>query len=278
MKTMTKIPSSAAILLTLGAVFGACSSSSTDSEKDLQKVASSEIPSLGASAAFAVFGGNEGVTNQGLKTVINGNLGTTGASTLITGFHSTSAVYVETPLNSGEVKGLVISDAPQGTPADFILAKKAAADALNAYNILSTIPGGIDAGSGLLGGLTLAPGLYKSASGSFKLVGSDLTLDGKGDPDAIWVFQMASSLTIGDPGASRKVILTNGAQAKNIYWVVGSQAILNAAGGGVMVGTIIAQAGAEISTPDNAITTAINGRVLGLFASVTMVNTVINTP
>jgi hypothetical protein len=74
------------------------------------------------------------------------------------------------------------------------------------------------------------------------------------------------------------VILINGAQAKNVYWQVGSAATINGAGGGTMVGTIIANSGIVISTPGNMTITTLNGRALGLFASVTMVNTVINSP
>jgi hypothetical protein len=242
------------------------------------RVAAAQVPSLGAASAFAAFGGSDGITNQGTNTVVHGNIGTTGASTMLTGFHSNTFVYVETPLNVGTVDGLVITDAPQGTPADFILAKAVAADALNASNLLAAIPGGIDPGAGLLGGLTLAPGVYKSANGSFLLDGSDLTLDAQGDANAIWVFQMASSLTVGNPTSARSVVLANGAQSKNVYWQVGSAATINGAGGGTMVGTIIANSGVVISTPGNMTLTTLNGRALGLFASVTMVNTVINVP
>jgi Ice-binding-like len=89
---------------------------------------------------------------------------------------------------------------------------------------------------------------------------------------------MASSLTVGDPGTPRSVILVNGAQAKNVFWQVGSAATINPAGGGTMVGTIIASAGVTFSTASNAAITTLNGRALGLNASVTMVNTVINVP
>jgi len=106
---------------------------------------------------------------------------------------------------------------------------------------------------------------------------SDLTLDAKGDPNAVWVFQMASSLTVGDT-APRNVILVGGAQAKNVYWQVGSAATINGAGGGTMVGTIIASAGVTFSTAGNVTITTLNGRALSLIASVTMVNTVINVP
>jgi hypothetical protein len=103
-------------------------------------------------------------------------------------------------------------------------------------------------------------------------------LDAQGDANAVWVFQMASSLTVGAAGAPRSVILVNGAQAKNVYWQVGSMATINAAGGGTMVGTIIASAGVTFSTAGNAAITTLNGRALSLGASVTMVNTVISVP
>jgi hypothetical protein len=139
-------------------------------------------------------------------------------------------------------------------------------------------PGGTDPGAGQLGGLVLAPGTYQAAGGSFLITGSDLTLDAQGNANAIWVFQMASTLTVGGPGAPRSIILINGAQAKNVFWQVGSMATINAAGGGTMVGTIIASAGVTFSTAGNAAITTLDGRALGLNASVTMVNTVINVP
>ena len=73
--------------------------------------------SLGAAAPFGVFGGAAGMTNQGTSTVINGYIGTTAASTLITGFHDTGGnVYTETPLNIGTVNGTVYTaTAPPGS-------------------------------------------------------------------------------------------------------------------------------------------------------------------
>ena len=282
MKTLTKICITTATMVALGALLASCESSDPDStpgsDSTLRRVSSSEIPSLGTATPFAVIGGGAGITNQGVNTVIHGDMGTTGASTMITGFHSASFHYAETPLNVGAVNGAVVTDAPQGTPADFALAKNVAGDALNAYNQLAAIPGGIDPAAGLLEGLTLFPGVYKSASGAFLLVGSDLTLDAQGDPDAIWVFQMANSLTVGGPAAPRSVVLVNGAQAKNVYWQVGSAATINGAGGGTMTGTILASSGASISSPGRSAPTTLNGRALALFGSVTMVNTVINTP
>ncbi len=110
------------------------------------------------------------------------------------------------------------------------------------------------------------------------ITGSDLTLDAQGDTNAVSVFQTSSSLTVGGPGAPRNLILINGAQAKNVFWQVGSAATINAAGGGTMVGTIIAPMGVTFSIPGNAAICTLNGRAIGLNASVTMVNTVVNVP
>ena len=247
-------------------------------------------PNLGAASTFGSVGGGAGITNMGTNTVINGDIGTTGASTLVTGFNDAApgCTYTETPLNIGIVNGTIYTAPPpptgacpnEGTSATLAIATQAASDALAAFNNLSPAsrPGGTDPGAGQLGGLTLPPGIYKAAAGAFMITGSDLTLDARGDANAIWVFQTASTLTVGAAGAPRSVILINGAQAKNVYWQVGSVATINAAGGGTMVGTIIASAGVTFSTAGNATITTLNGRALGLNASVTMVNTVVNVP
>jgi hypothetical protein len=245
-------------------------------------------PNLGVAATFGAFGGNAGITNQGINTVIDGDIGTTAASTLITGFHDAGpgCTYTETPLNIGTVNGNIYTAPPpptvgcpsEGTAATSAIATQAASAALAAYLDLAARPGGPDPGAGQLGGLVLAPGTYTAALGSFMITGSDLTLDAQGDANAIWVFQMASTLTVGAAGAPRSIILINGAQAKNVFWQVGSMATINGAGGGTMVGTIIASAGVTFSTAGNAAITTLNGRAWGLNASVTMVNTVVNVP
>jgi len=243
-------------------------------------------PSLGSVSMFGVFGGSAGVTNQGIKTVINnGSIATTGASTLITGFHDGTSgdIYTETPLNVGDVTGRIYTGLPApGTATSFAVATLGLSDATTLYNSISPAlkPGGTDPGAGELGGLTLAPAVYKSASGSFKISSSDLTLDAKGDPNAVWIFQCATSLTVGvaGPTGAKSIILINGAQAKNVFWYVGSAATINAAGGGIMVGNIITYAGVTFSTAGNTVLTVLNGRAISLNASVTMVNTVINVP
>jgi hypothetical protein len=246
--------------------------------------------SLGSASTFGTFGGSAGMTNQGILTIVNGNIGTTAVSTAVTGFNDAGpgCTYTETPLNVGTVNGLIYTAAPPPTPAcpsegsatTFAIASQARADALTAYNALVAMPGGPDPGAGNLANLTLAPGDYTAASGSFMVQGGPLTLDAQGNANAVWVFQMATTLTVGGPGAAApaSIILANGAQAKNVFWQVGSAATINAGGGGTMVGTIIAQAGVAISTAGNATVVTLNGRALSLGASVTLVNTVVNVP
>ena len=245
---------------------------------------------LATAAPFGNLGGAAGTTNQGILTVIGGDLGTTAVSTsAITGFHdSGNDIYTETGSNQGFVNGKIYTCTVSTTgptaaavnPVACSIATQARADATTAFNQLSpaAMPGGTDPGAGQLGGLTLSSGVYQAAGGSFQITGSDLTLDGQGDANAVWVFQSATSLTVGAAGAPRSIILINGAQAKNVFWRVGTAATINAAGGGTMVGTIIASAAVAISTVGNVDIVTINGRAMGLNASVTMTNTVINVP
>ena len=232
---------------------------------------------LGTAATFGAFGGGAGVTNQGINTIIGGNVGTTAACTLITGLHDANAVYTESPLNIGGVSGTIQCGPPApGTVASLAVATQARSDAQTAYTALAAIPGGNDPGAGQLGGLVLAPGVYKSAGGTFAITNGNLTLDAQGDPNAVWVFQTAAGLTVGLTATPRTVLLENGAQAKNVFWQVGSAARIE--DGSTMVGTIIAPAGVTISTAGQTIQTRLTGRAIGLTAVVTMVNTTIVAP
>jgi hypothetical protein len=244
---------------------------------------------LGAASPFGNFGGTAGMTNTGTLTVVNGDVGTiaTGTSSII-GFNDTAGdVYTETPANVGTVNGTIFSCTHSTTgptsagpnAANCSIATQARLDAQTAYLALVAMPPGANPG-GNLAGLTLAPGVYTAPAGSFMIQGGDLTLDAGGNANAVWVFQMATTLSVGGPGAAapQSIILAGGAQAKNIFWQVGAAATINAAGGGTFEGTIISQAGAAISTAGNVNVVTINGRALSLGASVTVVDTVINVP
>jgi hypothetical protein len=113
--------------------------------------------------------------------------------------------------------------------------------------------------AGNLGGLTLPPGLYKSTS-SLAISSGDLTLDAQGDPNAVFIFQMASTLTT---TTGRAVILAGGAKSTNVYWQVGSSATLGTTS--VFKGTIMANT--SISLNSGA---ALNGRALARIGAVTL--------
>ena len=233
--------------------------------------------SLGAAASFGAFGGAAGVTNGGINTVIGGDVGTTAACTLITGLHDARNVYTETPLNVGGVNGSVNCAPPApGTAATLAIATQARADAQTAYIALAALPAGSDPGAGQLGGRTLSSGVYTAAGGTFAITTGDLVLNAQGDPNAVWVFQSAASLTVGLTATPRRVVLINGARARNVFWQVGSAARIE--DGSVMVGTIIAPAGITLSTAGQTAQTVLTGRAIGLTASVTMINTTIVAP
>jgi hypothetical protein len=246
---------------------------------------------LNSAAPFGTFGGTAGMTNTGIQTIVNGDIGTiaTGTST-VTGFHDTAGdVYTEViGANIGTVNGIISTCTTSTTgptsaavnPVACTIATNARLDAEAAYLELAGLPGGPDPGAGNLANLVLAPGVYTAALGTFMIEGGDLTLDAQGDANAVWVFQMAASLTVGGPGAAapQSITLVNGADGKNVFWQVGTAATINAGGGGTMEGTIISQAGVTFSTVGNTIVTTLNGRALSLGASVTLVDTVINVP
>ncbi len=253
-------------------------------------VPSASSVALGTAARFGNLGGTAGTTNTGILTTIGGDIGTTATVTsAVTGFHDTAGdIYTETGSNQGAVSGKIYTctvstlgpTSAAINPTSCTIANQGRADAQIAFDNLSpaSLPGGVDPGAGQLGGLTLLPGTYKSASGSFQITGSDLVLDAQGDANAVWVFQTASTLTVGAPGAPRNISLINGALPKNVFWRVGTSATINAAGGGTMVGTILASSAVSFSTVGNVAIVTLDGRAIGLNASVTMTNTVVNVP
>lgn len=121
--------------------------------------------------------------------------------------------------------------------------------------------------AGNLGGLTLAPGLYKSTS-SLEISSGDLTLDAQGDGDAVFIFQAASTLTT---TAGRQVILSNGAKSANVFWQVGSSATLGTTS--AFHGTIMADQAITLNTG-----ATLNGRALARIGAVNLDSNTIVKP
>jgi hypothetical protein len=120
--------------------------------------------------------------------------------------------------------------------------------------------------AGDLGGLTLAPGLYKSTS-SLGITGV-LTLDGQGNSNSVFIFQVGTALTT---ATSSQVALIGGAQAANIFWQIGSSATLGTYS--IFNGTIMAQASVTIATG-----AALTGRALARTGAVTLDSTTAGNP
>lgn len=170
---------------------------------------------LNSVARFGIIAG-VGVSNNAGYSVINDlDVGISpGVRSSVTGFPP--AIIVNGAIYASD------DITPPGTPAMLIQAKQ---DLTNAYlfaeGAVSPAPATV---SGDIGGTTLAPGIYKSTS-TLMIQSGDLTLDAQGDANAVWIFQIASDFTtVG--GAGGNVILSGGAQAKNVFWQVGSSATL----------------------------------------------------
>lgn len=201
---------------------------------------------LRSAANFAVLAGTT-VTNTGVATTVTGDLGVS-PGTAVTGFPPGAVLGSQhngdpTSLQAQLDLGVAYDDAAGRTTAPRLVA-------------------------GNLGGQTLFPGLYKS-TGSLAVSSGDLTLDAQGDPNAIYIFQMASTLST-TPG--RTIFLAGNAHAANIYWQVGTSATFGTTS--VVHGNVLAAV--AITVEGGA---SVSGRLLARNAAVTLdSNSVIASP
>jgi hypothetical protein len=190
---------------------------------------------LGTAANFAILAGST-ITNTGVSS-ITGDIGLS-PGTAVTGFPPGALIGA-----------FHLADATAAT---------AKLDLTAAYNDIAGRTGAITVPTEL-GGTTLPPGVYNSASGTFGITGT-LTLDAQNNPNAVFIFQAASTLIT---ASSSKVVLINGAQVDNVFWKVGSSATLGTYS--IFKGNILAQASITVTTG-----TVIDGRALTQTAAVTL--------
>lgn len=214
------------------------STSSTSSTTTTTTTVIIVCETLGRAASFAILGGSN-VTNTG-ESIITGDLG------LYPGMSATG-------FPPGIVNGVEhITDTQ---------AQDAQTDANAAFTCLNAIPTVMPL-SGTLNGGSLGPNVYE-ASSSLSVI--DVTFNAGGNPDAVFIVKIGSTLTFENDS---EVLLTNGAQACNIYWVVGSSATLGT--NATVLGNIIANISVTINT--NA---TLTGRAFALSGNITMDNNTI---
>ena len=199
---------------------------------------------LGTASNFVVLAGST-VANIGL-TSITGDVGVS-PGTAITGFGP----------------GIIVGAQHAADPT----AAAGIADLTIAYNDAAGRTLCPVSKSGNLGGQTLTPGLYKSTS-DLAITSGDLTLDAQGDSNAVFIFQMASTLTT---TAGRQVILANGAKSANVFWQVGTSATLGTTS--AFQGTIMADQAITLVTG-----ATLNGRALARIAGVSLDGSTIVKP
>lgn len=214
-------------------------------------------PTLNDVANFAVLGATT-ITNTG-SSVLNGDLGLY-AGTSITGFFGTTANEGPGVVSAGYVV--------HQTDATAHLAQTAAT---NAYNSMASQScGGNDLSGQNLGGKILTPGVYCFTS-TAQLTGI-LTLNAQGNPNAVWIFQVGTALTIDN---SASVVITNGGTGTpgcNVYWQVGSAATVGT--NATFIGTVIANS--EAVTLNTGAT--MYGRAISRVAAVTLDANAITVP
>jgi hypothetical protein len=199
-------------------------------------------------ASFSVLGAST-VTNVP-TSVIGGNVGvwSSGGANAITGFLSSPGVAVADP----QVGGLVHA----GTAT----AMQAQADLTTARNNLSSLGLGTTLSLADMVGLTLAPGVYTVTAGTTNLSGL-LRLDGGGNANALWVFQMASTLIT---SSNSVVDVFNTGAGAGVYWNVASSATLGT--NSTFMGNVLALASVSMNTG----ATDLCGRVLADTGAVTL--------
>lgn len=200
--------------------------------------------------AVSEFWGGSTVTNvTGTATTVSGNVGVWPGSA-VTGFGPPASI-------TGTIDaGNAVAQTAQG-------------DLTTAYNSAAGATGGAVLPADI-GGQTLPPGVYRTTSAQPSLgITGKLTLDGKGDPNAAWIFQIATTLTTA--AGNSQVILINGAQSKNVIWQVGSSATLGTTT--TFTGTIMADASVTATTGST-----LNGRALARTGGVTLDTTTVVVP
>jgi hypothetical protein len=189
---------------------------------------------LGTAGNFVILA-KTGISTTGTTSIV-GNIGVSPiAATAITGFGLILDRSGQFSTSSRVVGKVYAANYAVPTPS---VMSTAIGDMQTAYTNAAgrTLPDYTELGTGNIGGMTLKPGLYKWSSGV--IIPADVTLSG--GPNDVWVFQIAQNLVV---SSGKKVILSGGAQAKNVFWQVAGQTTLGTTSvfnGNILSKTLIA--------------------------------------
>lgn len=205
-------------------------------------VRAATAPRLGATDGFAVLAG-QGITNTG-TTTITGDVGTS-----------------PNPSTDG---GLVVTGTNRGNDS---VSADAQVDLITTYDDLEGAGPTTPIVAGQLGGKTVTAGVHNSGAFAIDITGS-VTLDGGGNPDAVFIFQSPSAL---NTASGSSVVLTNGAQACNVFWQVTSTATLETTT--AFQGTIVALTSINLRTG-----ATVEGRLLARNGAVDLQGNTVTRP
>jgi hypothetical protein len=215
------------------------------------------VVNLGTAGNFVILS-KTGISTTGTTSVV-GDMGVSPAeATYITGFSlilPSASAFSTSALVTGKIYAPGYANP---TPANLTTAildmQTAYTDAMSRASTVTEL------GAGNIGGLTLAPGVYKWGTGV--TIPTDVTLSGGAND--VWIFQVAQNL---DVSSAKKIILAGGAQANNIFWAVAGQTTIGTTA--VFNGNILDQTAIVLNTG-----AVLNGRALAQSAVTLDANTV----
>lgn len=203
-----------------------------------QNVNFAQAPNLGAASSFALFTSVGAFNNTGTATNVTGDVGTNGGA---------------------------FDAFPQGTlygqkHIEDATSAQAATDIATAYSFLSGVACGVNIGTPLGDGQTLSPNVY--CIGAASTINADLTLDGQGDPNALFIFKINGALST---NALSNVFLINSATKENVYWQISGD--FNLGINSVFKGTIIGSGAISLANGSS-----LEGRALSSGGAISMNN------
>jgi len=207
------------------------------------KINFGQAPNFGTTSSFALFTANGAFSNNGSATIVTGDVGTNAGAF--------------TAFPTGTVDGQIhVVDAASA---------QAAIDVASAYTDLNGVTCGSILGTPFGNSQILTPGVYCQGSASF--LNGNITLDGQGDPNALFIIKIGGALST---SSNSNVILINAASANNVYWQIGGQFDLG--DGSIFRGTLVVDGAINLLEGST-----LYGKGLSITGAIALHNTIVTT-